>query len=446
MNQKTVLVIGSGGREQALILKLLQSPGVKKIYVTPGNASVAGLNKVEVATISSKPIDIADHEALAAFAQGHNVDLTIVGPEVPLCKGLVDFFLEKKLRIFGPNKKAAWLERSKAFAKQVMISCGVPTAAFRIFEEGKYNAALKYVTQHFDLFTTTPIVIKADGLASGKGVTICKTLDQATATLESLMVKKVFDGAGEKVVIEEFLEGTEISFTALCDGNDVIVLKPTRDHKQVDEGNTGPMTGGMGAYGPVKGVTDLMLKDFMTEKILPVFTYLKERHGIEYRGVLYIALMYTADGIKVLEWNVRFGDPETQVLLALMESDLLPYLDACVDGTLGKLPPIEWEDKHAVCVAVCERPYPEKPKGGKVITGLEAAAAVEGVALIHAGTALDAHGNVVTAGGRVIYVVCVADSLKDAQQRANEAAALIKFEGAFYRHDIGPREEQPLVA
>jgi len=442
-----ILIVGSGGRESTFAWKLKQSIKAGGIFFAPGNAGVAMLDNVEIATCDGKPIKADDIDALLAFAQENHIGLTIVGPELPLCMGIVDRFREQKLRIFGPPEAAARLEESKAFALEEMKACGVPIPRSEVYTD--YDQALGYVTAH-----GAPIVIKADGLCGGKGVYVCHTIDDAKKALEKLMLDKKFKEAGTTVIIQDFVKGHEFSFMAVSDGKRVVRMIGSQDHKQVGkragesttEGDVGPMTGGMGAFAPVSWVTDAMLDDFVTQYIEPMLKHLKEKYQIVYTGCLYIALMHTDDGIRVLEWNARFGDPETQAVLALMKSALLESLLACTNGTLGDLPPIEWHDnQHAACVALCEDPYPDTPKGGYKITGIEEAEKIDGVTIIYAGVGRDADGNLITAGGRVLYVICVADSLKAAQKGANKATETIQFEKKKYRRDIGNRE-QPMVA
>ncbi|XOU94180.1 MAG: phosphoribosylamine--glycine ligase [Candidatus Kerfeldbacteria bacterium] len=434
-----VLVIGSGGREAMLALLISLSKLFSKIelFIAPGNAGTAEYG-------TNVPIKPTEIDKLIEFAKKNKIDLTVVGPEGPLVEGIVDEFREAGLSIFGPNKAAAKMEASKDFAKIIFKKCNIPTAVSDTFDN--YAAAARYVDKYYDTFPDGTIVIKADGLAGGKGVIICHNLDEAMAALNSLMLRKAFGGAGKKVVIEEFLVGSEISFMAFYDGKTIRSMIASQDHKQRFEGDTGLMTGGMGAFAPVGWITNEMITDFVNQRILPALKYLEEEYDIIYTGCLYIALMYTSKGFQVLEWNARMGDPETQAVLSLLKSDLLDYLSACADGRLSEWPEFEWQDnKHAVCVSLCEDPYPGSPKGGYEITGLDEVSKMDDITIIHGGTKYNDEGKLVTTGGRVLYIICVADSLEIAQARANKAAELIQFEKKIYRKDIGNRKWPTIV-
>ncbi len=426
-----VLFIGNGGREAMQSLLCSWSKKATEIFIAPGNASTSKYG-------TNAPINPMEIDKLIIFAQENKIDLTVVGPEAPLVAGIVDRFKKAGLTIFGPHMKAAEMEASKDFAKNVFFKCGVPTATSETFDS--YEAAVKFVTAFFNNHPDKKIVVKADGLAGGKGVVICNNLAESIQALNHLMLGKAYNGAGSIVVIEEFLEGSEVSFMAFYDGRTIKTMIPSQDHKQRFEKDRGPMTGGMGAFAPIGWVTNKMINDFVNQHILPALKFLEKEYGIIYTGCLYIALMYTDEGFKVLEWNARMGDPETQAVLALLESDLLEYFQACAEGRLHELPDFQWKDgQHAVCISLCEDPYPESPKGGYEISGLEEAEKLDGVTIIHAGTKINEAGKLVTAGGRVLYVICVADSLEQAQAGANQAAEIIKFQNKVFRKDIGNR-------
>ena len=417
-----LLVIGGGGREHAIVWKLRQSPRVEKIYCAPGNGGI-GQDAECIAA------DLKDVAGLASLAQKLGVELTIVGPELPLTLGLVDEFQARGLRIFGPTKGAAQLESSKSFAKEFMQRHHVPTAHYAVCTN---TEELKKALPLFK----TPIVIKADGLAAGKGVVIAKSKEEAHSVAEEMLSGKILGGAGARVVLEEFLEGEELSFLVISDGERVAPLVAAQDHKRVGEGDTGANTGGMGAYS-----TDSLLDTQMREWLLhhvarPVIAGMKEE-GHEYRGILYCGLMMTARGPMVLEFNCRFGDPETQPILMRLESDLLDAFDAAVDGRVSE-GDFKWSSDATCCVVIASGGYPEGYEVGKTITGLEAADAVEGVKVFHAGTSQDG-GRTVTAGGRVLGVTARAGDLGQAVARAYEACAQIGFDGMYYRKDIAAR-------
>ena len=422
MAQLDVLLIGSGGREHALAWKMAQSPRVKKIYFAPGNGGTRqfGENIQIPATASEK---------LAQFAQEKSIDLTIVGPDDPLALGIVDAFKARGLRIFGPIKRAAQLEASKAFAKQFMSEAGVPTAEFAVFTD--YKQALKYVREK-----DAPIVIKASGLALGKGVFVCSALTEAEEALKQIMVDKMFGDAGSQVVIEEFLDGPEISIHAISDGKDYAVLPPSQDHKRVGEGDTGPNTGGMGTIVPVPWISTDMMKLIDDSVLRPTFESLEYR-GAPFTGVLYPGLKITSKGPRVLEFNTRWGDPEAQVYMRLMKSDIIDIFEACVDGKLKK-EPIEWNPGFAVNIVLTSAGYPDKYEKGFPIWHIEEAEQIPGVVVFHAGTTYT-DGIVKTSGGRVLGVSAVGDSLKEALKRAYKAAEIIQYEGKYYRTDIGAK-------
>lgn len=420
-----VLVVGSGGREHALVWKLAQSPSVTALFCAPGNAGIAQqAQRVEM--------DAEDIPGLLAWARERRITLTVVGPEAPLVAGLADAFRRAGLRVYGPSAAAARIEGSKAFAKELMRRYGIPTAPFEIFDAPA--EAKRYLRQR-----GAPIVVKADGLCGGKGSLVCHTLEEALRAVDRVMVEREFGEAGKVVVVEEFLRGQEASLKAFCDGETVLPMVPSQDHKPVFDNDQGPNTGGMGCYSPVPAVTEEVFAQAV-ESILRRAVEALAQEGIPYLGTLYAGLMLTAEGPKVLEFNCRFGDPETQVVLPRLESDLAEILQAAVEGRLKEISP-RWAERAAVCVVVASRGYPGPYEKGKVITGLEEAGALEGVILFHAGTT-QRDGQWLTSGGRVLGVTAVAESLREARDRAYEAVARIHFEGMHFRRDIAARALQ----
>jgi len=414
-----IFVIGGGGREHALVWKLKQSSSVDRIFCAPGNAGTA-----EIA--ENIAVSATDLPQLLRFAKQNDVELTVVGPDDPLAMGIVDLFTADKLRIFGPIKSAARLESSKIFAKELMRAKKVPTAQARMFSECK--EALGYCDE-----LKFPVVIKADGLALGKGVIIAPDVETAKSTIEAMMNEARFGDAGRRIVIEEFLRGTECSIHALVDGKDYRLLESARDHKRAFDGDEGPNTGGMGAFSPANNWDAQLQSQFESEIMRPVLRGLaKER--IAYRGLLYPGLMITSDGPRVLEFNCRFGDPETQVLLPRMKPDLLPLLEATIDGKIDNYS-IEWDKRAAVTVVLASAGYPGKYETGKAISGLNEVAKLEDVQVFHAGTKIVAD-QVVTAGGRVLAVTALGSTIPAARDRAYAAASRIRFEGCHYRRDI----------
>ena len=414
-----ILVIGGGGREHALVWKLKQSSSVDRIFCAPGNAGTA-----EIA--ENIAVSATDLPQLLRFAKQNDVELTVVGPDDPLAMGIVDLFTADKLRIFGPTKSAARLESSKIFAKELMRAKKVPTAQARMFSESK--EALGYCDE-----LKFPVVIKADGLALGKGVIIAPDVATAKSTIEAMMNEARFGDAGRRIVIEEFLRGTECSIHALVDGKDYRLLESARDHKRAFDGDKGPNTGGMGAFSPANNWDAQLQLQFEKEIMRPLLRGLaKER--IAYRGLLYPGLMITSDGPRVLEFNCRFGDPETQVLLPRMKSDLLPLLEATIDGKIDNYS-IEWDKRAAVTVVLASAGYPGTYETGKAISGLNEVAKLEDVQVFHAGTKIVAD-QVVTAGGRVLAVTALGSTIAAARDRAYAAASRIRFEGCHYRRDI----------
>ena len=413
-----ILVVGSGGREHALVWKLRQSPGVDRIFCAPGNAGTEQLGE-------NVAIKAGDVPAMARFAKENRIELTVVGPDDPLAAGIVDHFDTEGLRIFGPTKLAARLESSKIFAKELMRAKHVPTARTAIFE--KQEAALAFLHEsHF------PIVIKADGLALGKGVIVAKNVDEAEAAVAAMMSEGRFGDAGRRLLIEECLAGTECSLHALVDGKNFRMLASARDHKRAFDGDAGPNTGGMGAFSPANNFDAEMQSRFEGEVMRPLLDGLRETN-VTFRGLLFPGLMMTADGPRVLEFNCRFGDPETQAILPRLKSDLLPLLEATIDGQLDDAK-IEWDPRPAVTVVMASGGYPEKYDVGKPISGLDRAAS-EDVQIFHAGTRQQ-NGGIVTSGGRVLAVTALGDTIAAARERAYEIVSQIHFEGCHYRRDI----------
>ena len=416
-----VLLIGSGGREHALAWKLSASPLLAKLYCAPGNGGIA-----EVAECI--PLAVADHTAVIRFCTDNAIDLVIVGPEAPLVAGLVDDLTTAGIKCFGPTQAAAQLEGSKGFTKDLCAEFNIPTAAYGRFTDAE--SAKAYAAEQ-----KLPVVIKADGLAAGKGVTIAETHAEADAAIEACFAG-AFGKAGSEVVVEEFLEGEEASFFALCDGKTALALATAQDHKRVGDGDTGPNTGGMGAYSPAPVITPAIFTRIMDEIIRPTVDAMAKR-GTPFTGVLFAGLMITTDGPKLIEYNVRFGDPETQVLMLRLKSDLLPALLACADGVLDRLD-LRWSDDAALTVVMAANGYPGSPEVGSEIKGIDAAAAVEGVEIFHAGTRRDGD-RLLAHGGRVLNVSAVGSTVAEAQVRAYEAAARIDWPGGFFRRDIGWR-------
>lgn len=417
-----VLVIGGGGREHALVWKIKQSPKVKEIFCAPGNAGTAEISE-------NVPIAADDIESLLEFALKNEIGLTVVGPEQPLVKGIVDRFEEKGLRIFGPNARAAELEGSKAFSKDIMKKYGLPTAEYETFNSP--TAASEYIQRK-----NCPLVVKADGLAAGKGVLICQTVEEALAAVNSIMEEKSFGGAGDKIVVEEFLEGQEVSVLAFTDGQTVLLMDSAQDHKAAYDGDKGPNTGGMGAYSPAPVFTEIMRQKVRDKIMLPMVRAMRQE-GRPYQGILYAGLMLTKTGPQILEFNARFGDPETQPLLVRMDSDIIPMFEACIDGTLDQCN-LQWKTEPSVCVVMAAAGYPESYEKGKIISGLKEAASLPGVVVFHAGTQ-EKDGNVVTHGGRVLGVTATGENTAIAIARAYQAVDQIKWEGIHYRKDIGHR-------
>ena len=419
-----LLVIGSGGREHALAWKLAQSPRVSEVLVAPGNAGTA-----REAKCRNVAVKVTDLDGLLALAQNEAVALTVVGPEVPLVAGVVDRFRAASLRIFGPTAAAAQLEGSKAFAKDFLARHGIPTAFYEVHSD--VDAALAFVRAK-----GAPIVVKADGLAAGKGVIVAMTLEEAEAAVRDMLSGNAFGDAGARVVIEEFLDGEEASFISMVDGHTALPMATSQDHKRVGDGDTGPNTGGMGAYSPAPVVTPEVHARVMREVVNPTVQGMI-KDGIPFTGFLYAGLMIDADGApKVIEFNVRFGDPETQPVMLRLQSDLVGLLEAAIDGTLDGVE-AQWDPRPSLGVVMAASPYPETPITGDVISGLDAVPAHAKV--FHAGTALDAAGNVIATGGRVLCVCALGESVSAAQRAAYAGVEAISWAHAFHRHDIGWR-------
>jgi len=417
-----VLVVGSGGREHALVWKIAQSPLVKKVYCAPGNAGIA--RHAECVNIG--PTEIA---RLRKLAIDKGIDLTVVGPEAPLCEGIVDFFTAKGLSIFGPTQRAARLEGSKVFAKQLMERHGIPTARFRVFNG--VELARDYIDR-----VGAPVVVKADGLAAGKGVIVCKTVQEARAAVNKIMIDRAFGDSGDQIVIEDCLSGEEASVLAFTDGKNIALMPSAQDHKAVYDGDEGPNTGGMGAYSPAPVITPELERTIERDVIVQA-VHAMNREERPYRGVLYAGLMITEEGPFVLEFNCRLGDPELQPLIMRLKSDLVPILQATIEGNLDEVE-IEWDVRPALCVVMASGGYPGPYEKGFPIKGLEDVEEMDDVVVFHSGTAL-VDGQVVTAGGRVLGVTARGDTIADARERAYEAVRRISFEGAHYRTDIGKK-------
>jgi phosphoribosylamine--glycine ligase len=419
-----ILVVGNGGREHALAWKFAQSPRADRVFVAPGNAGTA---------VDAENVDIPadDISRLVRFARENAVELTVVGPEAPLTAGIVDAFQEARLRVFGPTKAAAELEGSKVFCKNLLRSADVPSAEYRVFDSAA--AAITYLKERDNV----PVVVKADGLAAGKGVIVCAGRDEALTAVERIATKREFGAAGDRLVIEERLQGQEASVLALTDGKTLLTMPPCQDHKPAYDGDTGPNTGGMGAYCPTPLVTDALLAH-VEERILVPTVHQMKRSRRPFSGVLYAGLMITNQGAKVLEYNVRLGDPECQPLLMRLKSDLVELLEATVDGRLDEVAPPEWDPRPAVCVVMASEGYPGKYERGLPIRGLEEAAKLPDVKVFHAGTATS-DSQVVTNGGRVLDVTALGTSISAAKLQAYSAVKCIRFSGAWCRKDISDK-------
>lgn len=416
-----VMIVGGGGREHALAWALNKSPRVKKIYCAPGNAGIASIAECV-------PIGPMEFEKLAAFAADHAVDLTVVGMDDPLVGGIVDLFEERGLRVFGPRKNAAILEGSKAFSKDLMKKYGIPTAEYRTFEDAGEAAAYLRTARY-------PIVLKADGLALGKGVLICTTQEEALSGVREIMEEKRFGDAGLKMVVEEFLEGPEVSVLAFADGKTIKPMASAMDHKRAGDGDTGPNTGGMGNFSPSPFYTE-EIDRYCREKIYQPTVDAMAREGRPFTGVIFFGLILTKEGPKVLEYNARFGDPEAQVVLPRMESDLLEVIEAAVDGKLDEIE-LSFKDDGCLCVVLASDGYPVHYEKGFPIGGLETFAGKEDELVFHAGTKFGENGEILTNGGRVLAVTALAPTLREARAKAYAAAERVTFANRYMRHDIG---------
>ena len=415
-----VLVIGGGGREHAICWKLSKSPKVDELYCAPGNAGIAEVAKCV-------DIGVMDFEKMADFAKKEAFDLVVVGPDDPLAGGIVDVLEEKGLRVFGPRKNAAILEGSKAFSKDLMKKYGIPTAAYETFDTPE--AALNYLET-----APVPIVLKADGLALGKGVLICNTREEAKEGVKTLMLDKQFGHAGDRIVVEQFMTGREVSVLSFVDGKTIKIMTSAQDHKRAKDGDQGLNTGGMGTFSPSPFYTP-EVDEFCKKHIYQATVDAMKAEGREFKGIIFFGLMLTADGPKVLEYNARFGDPETQVVLPRMKNDIVDVFEACVDGTLDQID-LQFEDNAAVCVVLASDGYPEHYEKGKKITGLENFKDKDGYYVFHAGSKFDAEGNILTNGGRVLGVTATGKDLKEARANAYKATEWVNFENKYMRHDI----------
>jgi len=415
-----VLVIGGGGREHALVWKISKSPKVSKIFCAPGNAGISRIAEC----VSIRADDV---QGLLSFVKHNKIDVTVVGPEAPLVLGISDAFRSEGLKIFGPSKAASKLEGSKAFSKNIMLKYNIPTAEAGVFTD--YDNAIEYIRKK-----GTPIVIKADGLAAGKGVIVATNEKEATDAVKAMMIDMVYGDAGKMIIIEECLTGEEVSFLVFTDGRDIIPMPLSKDHKRVFDNDKGPNTGGMGAYSPVPTISDEMYLSIMDDIIVPVIEGL-EREGYTYEGVLYTGLMITRDGPRVLEFNCRFGDPEAQPIIMRLSSDIMEIIEGVVGRRLGMVN-VKWSDSASVCVVMASGGYPDKYRNGKIISGLNDVAGMEDVMVFHAGSANN-NENIVTAGGRVLGVTTLGEDIGKAKEKAYEAVSKIYFDGMHYRKDIG---------
>ncbi|MCK4850125.1 MAG: phosphoribosylamine--glycine ligase [Phycisphaerae bacterium] len=417
-----VLIVGSGGREHALAWKIAQSKLLKQLFCAPGNPGTAELAE----NVALGADDITE---LLKFAKGESIDLTVVGPEAPLAEGIVDAFAAQGLSIFGPSGEAAKIEADKAFCKQLLRSASVPTAEARIFDD--LDAARKYISSRDEA-----LVVKASGLAAGKGVFLCSEPKEALAAAQKIMAEEAFGDSGRTIVVEEMLKGQEASILALVDGTNIYVLESSQDHKAIGDGDTGPNTGGMGAYSPAPVVSEEVMAQVVSDMLVPTVDAMNRR-GTPYRGLLYAGIMITPAGPKLLEYNCRFGDPETQPLMLRLKSDLLAALLAVCRGELDKVD-LEWDPRPAVCVVMASGGYPGAYEKGKVIEGIDQADKLADTVVFHAGTAM-VDGKLVTSGGRVLGVTALGDDIAQAKARAYEAVSKINFEGAYYRRDISDK-------
>lgn len=425
-----VLVVGGGGREHAIAWKIAQSTRVDRVFVAPGNAGTAeDTENVEIAA--------DDISGLVKFAKQNEIGITIVGPEVPLCNGIVDAFDLENLKVFGPSRAAAQLEGSKVFCKNVLRASDVPTADFHEFKDAE--TAERFINERYsETPDDVPLVVKADGLAAGKGAIVCGTRDEALEAIDLIARQRQFGAAGDSMIIEDRLQGVEASILAITDGRTILTFPPAEDHKRAYDGDTGPNTGGMGAYCPTPSIDDKTLR-WVESNVLVQTVHVMKRKRNPFRGILYAGMMMTPQGPKVLEYNVRFGDPECQPLLMRLKTDFLDLIEATVDRRLAEIGPLEWDERPSVCVVMASEGYPGNYEKGKLIRGLEEAAKIEDVKVFHAGTKLDADGNVVTNGGRVLGVTAIGDSVATAKLQAYKAVKCIRWDGAWCRKDIADK-------
>jgi len=417
-----VLLVGGGGREHAIAWKLRQSKKMARLYIAPGNPGTAKIG-------TNVDISDTDLDGIVQFARNQQIDFAVIGPEDPLSAGLVDRLAAAGIRAFGPSKEAAQLEADKSFAKHIMRANSIPTAESRVFSD--YEDAKAYIASRDE-----PVVIKASGLAKGKGVFVCEDPADGILAAEKIMVNRIFGSAGAKIIVEDKLLGQEVSILAFVDGRNIYVMESAQDHKPIGEGDTGPNTGGMGAYSPAPIVTDALMDQIIREILVPTVDGMN-RNDTPYKGVLYAGLMITQGGPRVLEYNARFGDPETQPILMRMKSDLLEVMEAVCDGRLSEVE-IQWDQRPAVCVVMASGGYPDAYEKGKKISGLDEAARMKDVMVFQAGTAYK-DGHLVTAGGRALNVTAIGDTIAQAKARAYEAVDQIHFDGAYYRRDIADK-------
>ena len=425
-----ILVIGGGGREHALAWKLAQSKHADKVFVAPGNAGTA----IEPEKIQNVPIKELDFPELVKFAKEKKIALTVVGPEIPLCAGIVDRFQAENLRIFGPNRAAAQLEGSKDFCKMILKKGNVPTASYHTFLRGE--EAIYFLKQDRDM----PIVVKADGLAAGKGVFVCDNRNEAIEAIERITKNREFGEAGDQIILEERLHGQEASVLAITDGSTIMTLQPAQDHKAAHDGDTGPNTGGMGAYCPAP-IVDTTMLHWIEENVLVPTVHALNQNKTPFKGVLYAGLMITRQGPKVLEYNARLGDPECQPLLMRLKTDLVEICEAVIDGDLARVGSLDWDERPAVCVVMASKGYPGSYDKGIPIHGLSEAAAVSGTKVFHSGTTLNDSGAVVTNGGRVLSVTGLGNTVPLAKQAAYSAVQHIHWDGVWFRKDISDKAQ-----
>ena len=425
-----VLVVGSGGREHAITWKVAQSSRVDRVFVAPGNAGTG---------LHGENVDLAatDTAGLVKFAKENDIGLTVIGPEVPLCEGIVDVFESEGLKVFGPDKAAAQLEGSKVFCKNVLRAADVPTADFQEFRDA--SSAERFINERYsETPEDCPVVVKADGLAAGKGAIVCKTRDDALEAINMIAREKQFGDAGDRMIIEDRMSGTEASILAITDGKTILTLPPAEDHKRAHDNDAGPNTGGMGAYCPTPSIDDDTL-NWVESNVLVPTVHVMKRNRNPFRGILYAGLMLTPQGPKVLEYNVRFGDPECQPMLMRLKTDFVDILEATVDRRLGEIGQLEWDPRPSVCVVMASEGYPGSYEKGKVIRGLDEAAKIEDVVVFHAGTSTNDAGEVVTNGGRVLGVTALGDTVAAAKLQAYKAVKCIRWDGAWCRKDISDK-------